>query len=142
MLSFADAMVVLAMGSFVFGVPIHGSLLLLIAETILFIITALSLGILISTVTSSQQAALMISLMGLMLPTILLSGFLFPIENMPLPLRLISNVVPARWFVVIIKNIMLKGSGFLMIWKETLVLVGFTVFFIGLSIKNYKVRLS
>ncbi len=142
LLSFTDAMIVLTMGYFVFGVPIHGNLILLIAETILFIITALSLGILISTVTSSQQVALLVSLMGLMLPTILLSGFIFPIENMPLVLRLISHIVPARWFVVIIKNIMLKGSGLMMIWKETLILVGFTVFFIGLSIKNYKVRLS
>lgn len=142
LLSFTDAVIVLTMGYFVFGVPIHGSLLLLLAETTLFIITALSLGILISTVTSSQQVALMVSLMGLMLPTILLSGFLFPIENMPLALRIISHVVPARWFVVVIKNIMLKGSGFFMIWKETLILIAFTVFFIGLSIKNYKIRLG
>jgi ABC-2 type transport system permease protein len=142
MLSFVNAVLVLLLGYFIFGVPIHGNLILLAMESILFTITALSLGIFISTKTSSQQVALMISLVLLMLPTMLLSGFIFPVENMPWLLRVISNVVPAKWFLIIIKSIMLKGSGIGMLWKETFILIGFIFLFIGLSVKNYKVRLS
>jgi ABC-2 type transport system permease protein len=142
LLSLINAVLVLLLGYFIFGVPIHGNLLLLTLESILFTITALSLGIFISTRTNSQQVALMISLVLLMLPTMLLSGFIFPVENMPWLLRAISNIVPAKWFLIIIKGIMLKGSGIGMLWKETLILVGFILIFIGLSIKNYKVRLG
>lgn len=141
-LAFLDAVVVLLLGRFVFGVPILGNVPLLLAEIMLFIIMALSLGILISTVAQTQQAALMMSLMGLMLPTILLSGFIFPIENMPWPLQAVSNAIPARWFIVIGKAIMLKGVGITYFWKETLILVGFTVFFIVVSIKKFNVRLG
>ena len=106
LLSIVNVILILLIGYFVFKVPIAGSITLLMLESILFIVMALSLGILISTVTDSQQTALMISLMGLMLPTILLSGFIFPIQNMPLPLQIISNIIPARWFIIIIKGIM------------------------------------
>ncbi len=141
-LSFIDAVVVLLLGRYVFGVPIMGSVPLLLAEIMLFIIMALSLGILISTVAQTQQTALLLSLMGLMLPTILLSGFIFPIENMPLPLQIVSNIIPARWFIIIEKAIMLKGVGIAYFWKETLILLGFTVAFLGLSIKKFNVRLD
>jgi ABC-2 type transport system permease protein len=141
-LAFLDAVLVLLLGRFVFGVPIMGSVPLLLAEIMLFIVMALSLGILISTVAQTQQTALLMSLMGLMLPTILLSGFIFPIENMPLPLRVISHIIPARWFIVIEKAIMLKGVGIAYFWKETLILMGFTTFFIGVSIKKFNVRLG
>lgn len=142
LLSLVDALIILAMGTFVFDVPIQGSLILLIAETLLFIILALSLGILISTISSTQQTALLLSLMALMLPTILLSGFIFPIENMPLPLRVISHIIPARWYIIVVKSIMLKGSGIALIWKETLIMCGFILVFIVLSVKNFKVRLE
>jgi len=142
LLSFINALIILTLGYFVFGVPVHGSITLLLFEMILFVLTVLSLGIFISTVTSSQQVALMASLMGLMLPTILLSGFIFPIENMPLLLQIISNIVPAKWFIIIIKNIMLKGTGLAIIWEETLIIFGFMIFFISLSVKNFKPRLA
>ena len=141
-LSIINATIILLLGFFVFGIPIQGSLLLLAFESVLFIITALSLGILISTISNSQQTAMMFSLMGLMLPIILLSGFIFPISSMPLPLQIISNIVPAKWFIIIIKAIMLKGATISIIWKETLILIGMTVLFIGLSIKKYKIRLE
>ncbi|MFC2123954.1 ABC transporter permease [Bacteroidota bacterium] len=142
LLSFCIALIILTLGYFVFGVPVKGSLILLLLETILFIITVLSLGILISSITSSQQVALMISLMALILPTILLSGFIFPIENMPVLLQWISNIIPAKWYIIIIKSIMLKGTGFGLIWKETLIIVLFALFFIGVSVKKYKIRLE
>lgn len=142
LLSLINAVVILLLGNFVFGVPVQGSVALLLSESMLFILSALALGILISTIAKSQQVALMISLMGLMLPTILLSGFMFPIENMPQILQVISNVIPAKWFVIIVKGIMLKGSGLELLWQETLILVGFTVFFMMVSTKKFKIRLE
>jgi ABC-2 type transport system permease protein len=141
-LSLFNAICILLLGYFVFGMPMRGSLPLLLMETILFIFMALSMGILISTVSKTQQVALMMSLAGLMLPTILLSGFIFPIENMPKVLQILSNIMPSKWFIIIIKNIMLKGVGLQYIWKETLVLILMTAFFIGLSVRNFKIRLA
>jgi ABC-2 type transport system permease protein len=141
-LSVINAVVIVMLSIFIFKMPVEGSLFLLGFESVLFIINALSLGILISTIASTQQTAMMISLMGLMLPVILLSGFIFPIASMPLPLQMISNILPAKWFIIIIKAILLKGVGLSFIWEETLVLVGMTLFFIVLSIKKYKIRLE
>ena len=141
-LSIINAIVILTLGYFVFKMPINGNLFLLAFESILFIISALSLGILISTVSNSQQTAMMLSLMGLMLPVIILSGFIFPIDSMPLPMQVISNIIPAKWFIIIVKAIMLKGVGIQYIWKETLVLIGMTTIFIAVSIKKYKIRLE
>tara|TARA_R110001606_G_scaffold280193_1_gene428810 strand:- start:151436 stop:152590 length:1155 start_codon:yes stop_codon:yes gene_type:complete len=141
-LSIINAVVIIVLSIFIFKMPVQGSLFLLGMESVLFIITALALGILISTVSATQQTAMMISLMGLMLPVILLSGFIFPITSMPLPLQVISNIIPAKWFIIIIKAIMLKGVGLQFVWKETLILVGMAVFFIGLSVKKYKIRLE
>ncbi len=142
LLSMINATVIILLSIFIFGVPVRGSLFLLGFESMLFILSALALGILISTISDSQQTAMMISMMGLMLPTILLSGFIFPITSMPLPLQVISNIIPAKWFVIILKGIMLKGVGIGFLWKETIILCGMTLFFVGLSIKKYKIRLE
>jgi len=141
-LSVINATVIILLGIFVFKMPLEGSLFLLGVESVLFIITSLSLGILISTIANSQQTAMMISLMALMLPTILLSGFIFPITSMPTVLQVISNAIPAKWFIIILKGIMLKGVGLEFVWKETTILLGMTVFFIALSVKKYKIRLE
>jgi ABC-2 type transport system permease protein len=141
-LAFADACIILFMGKYVFGVPVQGSILLLLGEALLFISTALSLGILISSLTNSQQVAMTISLVALMLPTILLSGFIFPIENMPVILQWFCQIMPPKYFIIIIKSIMLKGNGFSYIWKETLILAGFTMFFIIISVRKFKVRME
>ena len=122
--------------------PIHGSLVLLFAESGLLILTSLSLGLLISNVTDSQQTAMLISLMGMLIPTMLFTGFMFPLENMPLPLQLVSNIVPAKWYYIIAKSIMIKGLGFAAIWKETLILAGMTVFLLAVSFKKFKIRLQ
>lgn len=141
-LSIINAVVIVLLSIFIFNMPVQGSLFLLALESILFIISALALGILISTIAATQQSAMMISLMGLMLPVILLSGFIFPISSMPLPLQLISNIIPAKWFIIIIKGIMLKGVGIEYLWKETFILFGMTLLFIAISIKKYKIRLE
>jgi ABC-2 type transport system permease protein len=142
LLSFINVILILLLSWFVFGLPVKGSLVLLLAESMLYILMSLSLGILISTVSSTMQQAIFISMIGMMLPTILLSGFIFPIENMPKIYDWVSSILPPRYFVVIIKNIMIKGTGFLHVWKETLILMAFTAVFIGLSIRNFKIRLE
>ena len=141
-LSILNAILILTAAWVIFSVPINGSTVLLLAESMIFILTSLGLGVLISTVSNTQQTALMLLLFGLMLPTILLSGFIFPISNMPLILQIVSNVIPAKWFLIIIKGIMLKGVGLEYFLKETLILVVMMLFFIGLSIKKYKIRLQ
>jgi len=141
-LSFVDVIIILLLSWFVFGLPIKGSLVLLLAESMLYILMSLSLGILISTVAKTMQQAIFISLVGMMLPTVLLSGFIFPIENMAKIYGWVSAILPPRYFIVIIKNIMIKGTGFLYVWKETLLLIVFTMVFIGLSIRNFKIRLG
>jgi ABC-2 type transport system permease protein len=141
-LSFVNAITIIVLGVLVFRVPVVGSIILLLLECLLYITLALSLGVFISTAAKSQQTAMIISMIGLMLPTILLSGFIFPIENMPEILQWFSAIMPARWFIVIIKNIMLKGTGMMFVWKETLILLGMTLFFIFMAVKRFKTRLE
>lgn len=133
---------ILLLSVYALHLPVKGSLLLLYSESLLFILTALSIGLLISISAQSQQTAMFGSLMATMLPTLLLSGFMFPIENMPVILQVISNIVPSKWFFIIVKSIMIKGEGFLAIWKETLILVGMTLFFLLVSIRKFKIRLA
>lgn len=141
-LSFINVLLILGLSWLVFGLPVKGSLILLLAECMLYILMSLSLGILISTVSKSMQQAIFISLIGLMLPTVLLSGFIYPIENMPKIYDYISSILPPRYFIIIIKNIMIKGTSFLFIWKQTLILIVMTIVFIGLSVRKFKVRLE
>jgi len=142
LLSLVNLTIILLLSVFALDLPINGSIFLLFAISTLYIITSLSLGLLISTVTASQQAAMLISLMGMMLPTMLFTGFMFPIENMPLPLQTISRIVPSRYYYIIVKAIMIKGLGISAIWKETLILLGMTVFLIFVSLKKFKIRLE
>lgn len=141
-LSMVNVVSILLLSVFVLDLPINGSILLLFAESVLFIITCLTLGIFISVKTNTMQAAMLISLMGMLLPTILFSGFMFPIENMPVPLQVFSNIIPAKWYYIIVKDIMIKGLGFGAIWKETLILAGITIFLLIISLKSFKIRLS
>jgi len=141
-ISLVDLASILLLSVYALGLPIRGSIVLLFAISFVFIITALSLGLLISTVTSSQESAMTLSMLSMMLPTTILGGYMFPIENMPVPLQLLSNVVPARWYYIIIKAVMLKGLGFSYIWKETLILSGMAIFFLVVSLRNFKPRLE
>ncbi|WP_255233406.1 ABC transporter permease [Aliifodinibius salipaludis] len=141
-LAFVNVLTVLALAEWVFAVPFRGSYGLFMVESLLFIFTALALGVFISTKANDQQTAMMVALAGLLLPTVLLSGFIFPISSMPWPLQWISNLIPARWFLVIVRSIMLKDSSLLLLWKETLILLVMTLGFIVLSVKNFKVRLE
>jgi ABC-2 type transport system permease protein len=142
LLSIINISSILILSVFVLEVPINGSIALLVAESILFTLVSLALGLLISSGADSQQTAMFISLVGMFLPTIMFSGFMFPIENMPLPLRIISNIVPAKWYYSIVKSVMIKGVGLQAIWKETLILTGMMLFFITLAVKRFKIRLE
>jgi ABC-2 type transport system permease protein len=142
LLSMVNVVTILLLSVFVLDLPIAGNILLLFAESTLFIITCLTLGIFISIKTDSMQTAMLISLLGMLLPTLLFSGFLFPIENMPLPLQWFSNIVPSKWYYIIVKGIMIKGVGFAHVWKETLILLGITIFLLIISLKSFKIRLS
>lgn len=141
-LSLVNFIIILLLSVFLLQVEVRGSLLLLFAESILFIITCLSLGLLISNVTDSQQTAMLLSMMGMMLPTLLLTGFMFPLENMPWIFRVVSHALPSRYYYAIVKAVMLRGLGFGYVWKETLILAGMSAGLLTLALKKFKIRLS
>lgn len=141
-LSLVNVSTILLVSVTLLEVPIRGSLVLLMGISLLFIITSVSLGLMISNVTKTQQEAQMFSLMALMLPTLLLGGFMFPIESMPVPLQVVSNIVPSKWYYHMVKDVMIKGLGFSAIWKESLILAGMSVFLLIISFKKFKTRLS
>jgi len=141
-LSFINLLAILLLSVTALDLPIRGSLPLLLAESTLFIMTCLTLGILISIVTASQQAAMFASLIGMMLPTMMLSGFMFPIENMPIALQVISNIAPSRWYYIIVKDIMIKGAGFEAVWQATAVLAGMTVILFVVCLRKFNIRLA
>ncbi len=141
-LSLVNFTLILILSIFLLHIQVKGSFLLLYGESALFILTCLSLGLLISNATNAQQTALLISMMGMMLPTIIFTGFIFPLENMPWILQTISNVVPSKWYFIIIKSVMLRGLGFRFVWKETLILIVMTVVLMGIALRKFKIRLQ
>ena len=141
-LSLVNLSIILILSTTLMGMPINGSIPLLYFESSLLILCALSLGLLISNITDSQQAAMLISLMGMLLPTMMFTGFMFPLENMPMPLQIIANAIPSKWYYITVKSIMIKGLGISAIWKETLILAGMTLFLLAVSIKKFKIRLA
>ena len=141
-LGFVSVLLVLVAARAVFEVPLRGSVALLLAESGLYIVTALGLGIVISTKAPNQRTAMLAALAGLLLPTMILSGFIFPIDSLPRPLQLLSYIVPARWFLTIVRGIMLKGAGLETLWQETLVLVGMTLLFLVRGSRGLAIRLG
>jgi ABC-2 type transport system permease protein len=142
LLSVVNIISILLLSVFILDVPIQGNVALLMFESILFTLVSLSLGLLISASCETQQTAMFISLIGMFLPTVMFSGFMFPVENMPKPMQVISNIVPAKWYYIIVRSVMIKGVGFNAIWKETLVLTGMMFFFLAMAIRNFKIRLA
>ena len=141
-LAFLDAVLILLLGYFVFKVPVLGSVLLLLFCCLLYVLVGLSLGTLISTRSTSQQQAMMSSLMGLMMPSLILSGFLFPLSSMPRILQFIGQIIPATYFIEILKGIMLRGVGLQFIYLEVLVLLGMVMVLLAFTWKNFNVRLQ
>jgi ABC-2 type transport system permease protein len=141
-LAFLNAITTLVVARVVFHVPLAGSLVLLLAECLLYVLVSLALGVLVSTRAPDQRSAMMIVLLGLMMPTMSLSGFVFPVSSMPGWLQPVTNVVPATWFIVIARGIMLKGVGLAVLWQETLILALMAAVLLGLSARGVKDRLE
>jgi ABC-2 type transport system permease protein len=141
LISIVNFFIILLLSAVFLDLHVKGSILVLTFDSILFILTSLSIGLLLSISAKTQQGAMMGSLMGMMLPTLLLTGFLFPIENMPVAMQWLANIVPSRWYFIIVKNIMLKGLGIESVWKETLILLGMCVFLFAISLNRFKIRL-
>jgi ABC-2 type transport system permease protein len=141
-LAFLNVVSVLLAARLVFHVPMRGSVTLLLAASVLFSTVGLALGTVIASVTSSQLAAMLAALGGTMLPNLMLSGMIFPIASMPAPLQLVSNIVPARWFVEICRSIMLKGSGVAVLWQELAILSAMLMVLLLIAIRRLQVRLS
>jgi ABC-2 type transport system permease protein len=141
-LSLINLTVILLMSVYLLDMPMNGSIALLYFVSSILILCALSLGLLISNVTDTQQAAMLIALMAMLLPTVMFSGFMFPLENMPLPLQIIANILPSKWYYIIVKSIMIKGLGIMGIWKETLILSGMTIALLFISFKKFNIRLQ
>ena len=141
-LSCVNLATILLLSVYVLHVPVEGSLWTLSFLSLLLIVVALSLGLLISCVVQNQVAAMIVSGMGLMMPVMLLSGMIFPIESMPAVLQWISNIIPARWYIQAVKKVMIEGLGMAAVWHEALILSGMAALLIGLSLKKFKERLE
>lgn len=139
--AFLDVIMVLLIAYFVMGVPIAGNIMLIMLLSSVYTFSALALGLLISTVTQTQQAAMIVSGVGLMLPSMLLSGLIFPISSMPAILQAISYIIPARWFIDALRDVMIKGLGFEAIWIQFLVLLFMALLLMTVSIRKFKNRL-
>lgn len=141
-LSLINLSVILLMSVYLLDMPMNGSILLLYFVSSILILCALALGLLISNLTQTQESAMLISLMGMLLPTIMFSGFMFPLENMPVPIQVLANIIPSKWYYIIVKSIMIKGLGIMSIWKETLILSGMTLGLLLISVKKFNIRLQ
>ncbi len=136
LISLVAATLVLTAAYFLFGIVIKGSFILLFGATLLFILAALSIGIYVSTISDSQQVAFQLASLFSMLPTIMLSGFMFPVRSMPWWLQVLSNVTPAKFYLVILRSIILKGVGLSAFWHEIVYLMIFIAFMLWVSVKR------
>lgn len=141
-LSCIDLAAILLISKYALGLPLSGSLVALVVTSLVYIILALALGLFVSTIVDTQMAALLVSGMVFIIPVIMLSGMMFPIENMPLPLQWISNIVPARWYIPAMRKIMVEGLGFSYIYKELIILTLMASALITISVKRFKIRLQ
>jgi ABC-2 type transport system permease protein len=141
-LAFANVLTALLAAWAVFHVPFRGSVLLLLAVSVLYSLVSLAIGVLVASKTPSQRAAMLTAMLATLLPSTLLSGMIFPIASMPAPLQVVTNIVPARWFIMIARGIMLKGVGLEHLWRPTLVLVGMMVLLMTLAVRSFKPRLA
>ncbi len=141
-LAFLDGLLILLLGVFIFDVPFQGQYLLLILLSLLFLLTALSFGLMISTIVSTQQVAMMLSLSATLLPTVMLSGFIFPINSMPVILQYISYLVPAKYYITIIRGVMLKGNTLWQLLGPALFLLILTVIMLRNALRRFNINLE
>jgi ABC-2 type transport system permease protein len=141
LISIVNIVTILLLSRFLLGVPIAGSVGLLMSFSVLYALVSLCLGLLISTLADTQQAAMLICGLALLLPVVLLSGMIFPVENMPWLLQILSDIVPAKWYITGVKDVMIKGLGASDILTEAAVLTGMALVLVLLSVKRFKIRL-
>ena len=139
-LGFADLFIIVGAGIVLFGVPFRGSAFNLVLLSGLFIVGGLGMGLFISTVAETQRTAWMISLLSTLLPSIILSGFLFPIRMMPQWLQLVTYIVPVRYYLVVVRGIVLKGTTLIDLWPQILALSIFAAITIVLSVARFRKR--
>jgi ABC-2 type transport system permease protein len=142
MIGMADMLLVVGMGRFLFHVPMRGSYLLLFVVALIFLIGGLMIGMLLSIVTKNQFLSIQLSIVVTYLPALLLSGFVYPISSMPLPIQILTHIVPARYFITIIKSVYLKGLGVQILWWDMLLLTAFCVIILSTSIRKFRKRLE
>lgn len=142
LLGYGDVALAVAFGVFWFKVPLRGSVALLFLLSGVFLTAAFALGLLISTVARSQQVAMLGALLGTLLPSVLLSGFVFPIQSMPTVIRGMTYLIPARYALVVLRGIFLKGVGLNILWPQTLVLLGFALVFLVACSRRFRKRLD
>lgn len=140
-LGMANMFTVLMAARGVFGVPLRGHPLVLLGASLLYVVASLGLGILISTKAETERTAIMAALAGLLLPTLMLSGFIFPLDALPGPLWAISHLIPARWFLTIVRGVMVKGAGLVDLWREIAILAAMSVASLGIGIRRLAIRL-
>ena len=141
-LSVAIFVVVMLISNLMLDVPIRGNILLISLISVVYILTCLAFGLMISNVTASQSEAMLISIVAIMLPVLIFTGFLFPLENMPLIFQWIANILPARWYFLIIQSVMLKGLGIADVWMELCILLGMMVVLLAISLRKFNIRLE
>ena len=138
LISLASAHFVLALGWVLFGVAIKGSYFLLLPTILLFLVCGLGQGILISALTRTQQVAFLISVLTTFLPTFILSGFIFPVRNMPAVIQAVTFLVPAKYFLAALRAIIIKGAGLHAFWEQVLFLAGFAVLTLGVAARRLR----
>lgn len=141
-LSLVNLATILTLARYMLGVPIKGSFMLVVFVSLIYIFVSLALGLLISTIAKKQIVALLISGAGLMLPVVYLSGMLFPLESMPSALQWFANIIPAKWYIIAMRNVMIKGLGFSSVIREVVILSVMAAFLITASFKRFKIRLE
>lgn len=142
LLSIIILLFILGISNFVLKVPVSGNLLAILTLCLLYIFLALCLGLLISVVAKTQLQALLISGMLMLMPNLLLSGMIYPIESMPLPLQWFSAIIPARWFIAAIRKLMVMGVDLQMVGRELLILTAMSLLILGIALKKFKTRLE
>jgi len=142
LIAFIDGFIILLFAKLLFGVPFEGSHILLILFGLIYVSTALAVGILISSVVKTQQVAMMFALVSTLLPSVMLSGFIFAIKNMPFVLQLLSNIIAAKYFIVIIRGIMLKGAGLEMLVMQSIYLIILMTILILIAAKKFTTRIA
>jgi ABC-2 type transport system permease protein len=141
-MGFAAVIIVITAMTFIFNIPVRGSIYFLLLASFLYVLSTLGFGLLVSTISQTQQQAMMISIFGILVPMVYLSGFAFPLENMPEIIQYISYIIPLRYFITIIRGVILKGTGFAELWTETLVLFVMGIGILFLSSLRFRKKLE